>query len=224
MRVLGYLLLVVVSAPLVYVAVAFALMALPAHRDWRPAPQPVDAYLASNGVHVDFVFPVDSEVVDWLALFPLHHFPLFDGEPQYIAIGWGDREFYLTTPHWRDLRAGTALRALSGTNPSLLHVSYLRDIDQLFQVRRLAISAGEYASLAGFVRARLAAPETAAQPVAGFRYGPNDAFYPAAGSYSLWYTCNNWIGEGLRRAGIRTSVWTPFAANVFYDRTTITSH
>ena len=50
--------------------------------------------------------------------------------------------------------------------------------------------------------------------VPGHSYAPNDAFYEAKGSYNAFNTCNAWIGEGLRAAGVAASLWTPFSYNV----------
>ena len=41
-----------------------------------------------------------------------------------------------------------------------------------------------------------------------------DAFYDATGRYSAVRTCNEWVGEGLRRAGVRVGRWTPFPVTV----------
>ncbi|TQV79509.1 TIGR02117 family protein [Exilibacterium tricleocarpae] len=215
---IGFALLLPVLLPLAYVGAAYALMVWPANRDWQPAANAVDAYLASNGVHVDFVFPVRHGDVDWSSVFSFSHFPPLGSDIRYIAIGWGDKGFYLSTPHWRDLKFDTALSALSGGNESLLHVSYLRDMSQVYGHYPLALSEEEYARLVAFVRRKIDLSPAGPKPVVGFRYGANDAFFAANGSYSLWYTCNNWIGEGLRETGIKVSVWTPFEGNVFYAR------
>lgn len=44
----------------------------------------------------------------------------------------------------------------------------------------------------------------------GHGYGLADTFYAAKGTYSLLYTCNNWTGDALKAAGVRTGWWTPF--------------
>ena len=45
--------------------------------------------------------------------------------------------------------------------------------------------------------------------VAGAHYDDNDVFYEANGQYSMVNTCNTWLGDGLRRAGVPMSRWTP---------------
>ena len=44
---------------------------------------------------------------------------------EWIAFGWGDREFYIHTRTWRELRPGAAASALLGLGPAAMHVEYL---------------------------------------------------------------------------------------------------
>jgi len=39
-------------------------------------------------------------------------------------------------------------------------------------------------------------------------------FFEAAGTYSLFNTCNNWTSQALKQAGIGTHLWTPFTWGV----------
>jgi uncharacterized protein (TIGR02117 family) len=52
------------------------------------------------------------------------------------------------------------------------------------------------------------------KPLLGRGYGPADIFYEARGSYNAYRTCNEWTGEALRAAGVRTGIWTPFSESV----------
>ncbi|MDQ0571845.1 uncharacterized protein (TIGR02117 family) [Variovorax paradoxus] len=174
----------------------------------------VQAWVLSNGVHTDLVFPIRSTGVDWRQLFPLAHFKAVPPDAEFIAIGWGDREFYLNTPTWGDLTASRALGAMLGGNRALLHVSYLSRASLRKNAFRLPLSEAQYAQLAGYVRAAL--PSGRATPIAGTHYGNNDAFYEAEGGYHLFETCNTWTGRGLRQAGVKVSRWTPFDFNVVW--------
>ena len=41
-------------------------------------------------------------------------------------------------------------------------------------------------------------------------YGCCDAFYRSAGKASVVHTCNSWVADWLRLAGVKTSLWPPF--------------
>ena len=45
-------------------------------------------------------------------------------------------------------------------------------------------------------------------------YTPTDGFYAAKGRFDLLRTCNVWIGERLRDAGLRFGRWTPMPLSV----------
>jgi len=208
------MLLAPLAGALLYVLVACALMVWPAHRTPPDAPIEVQAWVLSNGVHTDLVFPLRDHGVDWRTLFPPQHLRAPPADAEFIGIGWGDREFYLHTPTWADLTAKRALGAALGRNSALLHVSYLRRADLAASAYRLPLTAAQYQTLRAYVQAAL--PDGQAQPVPGAHYGRHDAFYEATGRYNLFETCNAWTGRGLRQAGIPVSPWTPFDFNVVW--------
>lgn len=212
LRRIAFTLLGLLLAIALYVAVACALVFVPANAKPSPEPSAVEAWVLSNGVHTDLVFPVRSATVDWLQLFPLSDFKAPPPDAEFVAIGWGDREFYLHTPTWGDLTAARAFGALSGGNRSLLHVTYLQRAQLQRGAYKLPLSQAQYAQLVAHVRATL--PSGRAVPIAGAHYANDDAFYEAKGSYHLFETCNTWTGRGLRQAGVTVSRWTPFDFNV----------
>lgn len=199
-----------------YIGTAALLTLWPAHADAPSAPAEVEveAYVLSNGVHTDLLLPIRSAVVDWTQIFPLADAPAPSADAAFVAIGWGDREFYLNTPQWADLTFSRALGALTGGNAALLHVTWLSRA----QVRRGAyavpLSTTQYGQLAAYVIAMLPTPR--AVQIAGAHYGREDAFYEAMGSYNAFETCNTWTGRGLRQAGVTTGRWTPFEQNVIW--------
>jgi uncharacterized protein (TIGR02117 family) len=195
-----------------YAATAFSLPLLPVG---TPAPAAdIEAYVVSNGVHTDLVLPVRSERIDWTTVFDPAHFRSMPPDASFVAIGWGDREFFLNTPEWRDLTVGRAVGALSGTGRSLMHVTWLRRADLGTRVWRLPLDAAGHDALVQHITATLHDGTPPARPVPGRHYGPTDAFFEARGAYDLFTTCNTWTGQGLRAARVPVSLWTPFAPNV----------
>lgn len=210
-------LLALASLVAVYFAASFVLVLFPTHTARRDEPVAVQALVYSNGVHTDLVFPINAQGADWSQSFPAQHLAEMPHGAAYIAIGWGDREFYLNTPRWRDLTAGRALQALSGSGRTLLHVSYLREADLQNGMHALPLSAKQYASLVNYVeRALVRSHAGPGVNVPGQHYGVHDAFYEANGAYNLFTTCNAWVGRGLAQAGVKVSAWTPLASQVVW--------
>src|SRR6218665_388843 len=71
-------------------------------------------YLTSNGVHTDFVVPIVNHQKDWGKELKLSKDFEQDSTRNWIAIGWGDKNFFLKTKNWDDLTVGTALKATFG--------------------------------------------------------------------------------------------------------------
>jgi uncharacterized protein (TIGR02117 family) len=166
--------------------------------------------VCSNGVHTDFVLPVKTEEVDWSAIFPPTHYPVDVTSFDHIGIGWGDLDFYRSTPYWRDFDMGIALRALGGLGPAALHVQYRPGPGASEDCARVAISVPQYRALADYVGATIVSTDAPVAP----GYGVTDLFYAARGKFSVIRSCNVWVGEGLKAAGLPSAVWTPFAFQV----------
>jgi uncharacterized protein (TIGR02117 family) len=210
------------AAPLAYLLLALVLGLLPVNRDFRPTPPEaggVTVWLRSNGVHAELVLPAAAPH-DWRTELPpadvvdaarLARPP----ELAWIAFGWGDREFFIRTRTWRDLRPGTAASALLGLGPAAMHVEYLAR-PQDYRARRIDLSPAQYARLVdglrtGFARDAGGRPRRIADP----GYFDTDAFYEGSGRYSLVLTCNEWIRRVLAGAGVRTAAWAPFEPPLF---------
>jgi len=184
---------------------------IPVNGEFAPAAQGVPLCVRTNGIHADFVVPAANETMDWRTRHPSAHFPRLEGQPAYIAFGWGDRAFYLDTPTWADLELATALKALSGLGQAAMHVEYVDLPARGERVACTRISEAQYGALARYIRGWFkhgagAAPIRIEAP----GYGAADAFYEANGAYSLFFTCNEWLRRGLAESGIRTPAWSPF--------------
>ncbi|MGI4778448.1 MAG: TIGR02117 family protein [Janthinobacterium lividum] len=222
LRTLAALPLALFPAAALYVGVAAILMLWPEHPDQRALrtgrAADIEGYVLTNGVHTDLVFPIRDGAFDWSSVFPATDAAAVPPDAEFIAIGWGDREFYLHTPTWAELTVPRALGAIAGRNSTLLHVTWLRR-DQFLATGAqrdgtyaLPLTTAQYASLVAYVRARL--PDGRASVLPGSGYGGQDAFYEATGHYGPFETCNAWTGRGLREAGLTMGRWTPFDHNV----------
>jgi uncharacterized protein (TIGR02117 family) len=196
-----------------YLGAALVGSHMPANPYWAETAGGITIYVETNGHHTGIVVPVAAAGIDLSLTFR----PTDLGDSRlagnWLAIGWGDRDFYLNTATWADLRPGTALSALIGSGHTLLHVDHLDqpypDNDQ----RAVRISRAEYNRLIAAVMSSLARGEDG-YPVAIPGYGDRDLFYEAKGQYSLLQTCNGWTAQTLKTAGIKAPLWTPFSGGV----------
>jgi len=218
LRWLGRLLLGLIAVQLLYFAAATIGGMIPANAQWKEAGEGIRVYVADNGVHTDLILPVAAEGVDWRDL--VRPGDIRDSRYaglSHLAFGWGDRAFYLETPDWGAIRPGTALKALFGSDGTVLHIAHMPEPRPGPKLRAVMLRPDEYRRLAAYVRATFATgPDGRAAPIPG--YGAADAFYAARGRYSPLSSCNEWTGRGLRTAGVRTGAWTPLAFSVMFWR------
>jgi Protein of unknown function (DUF2459) len=172
-----------------YLAAAALLGRIPVNAGWTEPAEGITIFVQTNGVHTGIVLP--------------------DGPGRWRAFGWGDRDFYLNTPGWGDVRPMTVLAALAGSGQTLVHVDRLGPFRPDANWRPLRLRAPEYARLRATIAGTLA-PGGRAIP----GYSRDDAFYPARGHYSAFITCNVWTARALATAGVRTGWWTPFESDV----------
>jgi uncharacterized protein (TIGR02117 family) len=192
-----------------YALAGVALATIPRNQGWRAPAAGVTIWIEDNGVHTGIVMPKVAAGVDWRRDFPAADLP----DPRYaghdhVAVGWGERAFYLGTPTWSDVRLATVVHAAFGSADTLLHVEHIPRPTAGAQVRAVTVTPGQYRRLA----ARIRASRSAGAAIAGYqRY---DVFYPGTGRYDALHTCNAWTGDTLADAGIRVGWWTPFADGV----------
>ncbi|TDQ83426.1 uncharacterized protein (TIGR02117 family) [Dongia mobilis] len=209
-RGLAMLLATLLGLCLAYLFAAFVLTMIPR----RALPHGIDDFryfACDNGVHVDILLPVVGGGRDWRSFFPPADFAGDVAGASHIGFGWGARDFFATTPHWRDMRPWPILKALFWLDESVLHVSYHGNPAGAAGCRALVADAAGRERLFAFIDATLGG---AARRVDLPGYGPNDAFYAAVGRYSLFRTCNIWSADALHQAGAPTGLWSPFSFQV----------
>jgi uncharacterized protein (TIGR02117 family) len=104
-----------------------------------------------------------------------------------------------------------------GRGPSLVHVEHERDPRPNEYQQPITLTAGEYRKLAIHIRQSFGIDSSGRTiPLRGRGYGPADIFYEGRGRYDAYRTCNEWTGEALRAAGVRTGVWTPLSQSIMW--------
>ncbi|MEO6247049.1 MAG: TIGR02117 family protein [Sphingomicrobium sp.] len=205
----GRLLLLVAAIPILYLAAALIGSLVPVNATWREPAQGETIYLVSNGVHTDLILPAVAEGLDWRPLLPASDFARPDPGAHWLAFGMGERRVYLETPHWADIRPRTVWAALVG-GERVMHAEWVAD--PAWRARAIRLRPEEYRRLWAAVRASFRV-DAHGRPVRIDHpgYGPDDAFYRGVGRASAIKTCNIWAGDMLRLAGVKTSLWSPFA-------------
>lgn len=183
----------------------------------KGADSKVAIYIKTNGVHTDIVVPVRTSQRDWSTHVLFANTVGKDTAFNYLALGWGDKGFYLQTPEWKDLKASTALKAAFGLSSSAMHATFYRQMSESETCRKIAITTWEYDQLIKYIDESFQhnADGTYQYISTNANYGTTDAFYEAKGKYSLFYTCNTWANQALKSCGQRAALWTLTDKGIF---------
>lgn len=201
-KLIGKALLWLLGLVLLYLVLAVVLSLIPTRPPATAGQPDHDIYVSSNGVHTDFILPV--ELVPQPLLDQLGYL----GDYRYLAFGWGDKGFYLDTPTWAELSASTAIRAMLLPSATAVHVTGHPTVGADWA--HLRLSRQQVDRLNAYIAAAFRLSEQGElQRIDDSGYGNNDEFYEALGSYNALYTCNNWINGGLKEIGVRTALWSP---------------
>jgi uncharacterized protein (TIGR02117 family) len=217
-RAAGYILAVLLGATIFFLIAAFILSVIPVNRKPDATDNGIIIYIRTNGVHSEFVVPARTLLFDWPAHIPLEHTLETMAELDFIAVGWGDRRFYLNTPEWSDLTFSVAFGAFFLGQQPAMHIQYTREPKNQSHAFPIKVSEKSFRLLCDYI---LDSFETDFEghviQIHGHHYGKHDAFYEATGSFSLFRTCNTWTNNGLKAAGLKACLWTPFDMGIFYQ-------
>jgi len=179
----------------------------------------VTIYIRTNGVHTDIVVPVRNEHYDWSKEVKAKNTQANDTNFTYLALGWGDKGFYLETPTWADLKASVAFKAATGLSNTAMHATYLYKIKEDATCKKIEMSKTQYARLIKYLKDSFEKDSKGnfMHIKTNANYSNTDAFYEANGSYSLFHTCNTWANNGLKACGQKCCFWTPFDKGIFLN-------
>jgi len=171
-------------------------------------------YLLSNGVHIELCLPLTAQLEPEIA----RRLPIGKRSDYYVCFGWGDREFYPGTPTIEELAVLPSLQSLFLPTPGAMLIGLYRESVLLPYSEAVEISETQLRRLYDYVQEYIIwKQENGKKAPAIIEPGKissgyqTDFFIEAAGTYSLFFTCNNWTNSALKYAGIPTSLWTPLA-------------
>jgi len=185
------------------------------------APDEMDIYLLTNGIHSDIVVPTITDQINWFEKMDHLGSTIDTTSFKYVAIGWGDKGFYLNTPSWSELKASTALKATIGVSGTAIHATYYEDMVEGENCTKITISKEQYARLIQYLNSSFDLDSNGGYMKIETEATKSelDAFYEATGRYSLFNTCNSWTNKGLKESGQKACLWTAFQKPIFlqYD-------
>lgn len=213
-----YTLISLISAIILYFGFAYFLARIETEKEIIYAnEEEIDIYIITNGVHTDIAFPVKTSHFDWSKEVKFCNTKSQDSTLQYLAMGWGDKGFYLETPTWADLKVSTAFKAAFGLSNTAMHTTFYKSFSENDKCKKIKISASQYLRLINYITDSFQKDENGhfmhikTEAV----YGKRDAFYEANGKYSIFYTCNTWANNSLKSCGQKACLWTPFDTGIF---------
>jgi uncharacterized protein (TIGR02117 family) len=169
-------------------------------------------FLLSNGVHTDIVLPLDSSPNNFIQNLK----PPTNQAYRYIAIGWGDKGFYLNTPTWADLTFSTAFKALFGLGGSAMHCTWYTEMLEGEKCKAIRLNEIQYQLLCKRIETQFKRMQKEPISIEGYTYGNHDRFFEAKGRYSFFYSCNTWTNSVLKEGQVRTAIWTLYPKPLFH--------
>ncbi len=222
-RALFWSAVVVLGGPLLYLLAAVGLALIPVNRGFVETAGGIEIFLVSNGVHVDFLVPASTPIRDWPRDLSRKDFRGIDESWSHILFGWGDRAIYLETPTWADLKLSTALNAVFLPSSSVVHAQYVLGPPvedgpvKDWSCRRVRLSEEAYRELCAYLDSSFRTDASGGFVlIPGKGYGESDNFYEGEGKYHALNTCNLWANRGLKKIGVRTALWSPFAQGILF--------
>ena len=214
-KLLKYLAIFILSL-VTYLLIVTLLSFVSVNEDLVENQKEIPIYILTNGVHTDIVLPIKNEHHDWSTQLKFEHTKSKDTTYQYVALGWGDKGFYLETPTWADLKASTAIKAASGLSTSAMHVTFYKHLKENQSCKKLQVSLENYKKLIAFINESFQTKSGEFLKIeTNAVYGKHDVFYEANGSYSLFYTCNSWANQVLKSANQKAALWTISDSGIF---------
>lgn len=203
---------------LLYLFLSIVSIYIPVNKRFETPENGINIFLSSDGIHTDFIFPVQNGTYNWKKMFNSSDFNLGMQGHNYVSIGWGDKGFYLDIPTWNDLTFKVAFKAMCVPSPTLMQV---KEVEVLPKEKKnfveLRLSEENYLNLCNYIASYFCTLNDIPVILEGKGYTENDNFYYSDAKYHAFQTCNSWVVKALIVAGVRTSIWSPSAKGIFYQ-------
>lgn len=165
--------------------------------------------LARGPIHFDLLLPLTPDSRRRFGFAADQGVAIFHPEAQWLIVGWGAEDFYTSTANLADMSPAPVLRALTGDS-AVLRLDVAGPLGENPWLHWVFLSDAQLEALFTAIETALLRDTTGQPvplPVPGLT--GRDAFYRAKGRFNIAHTCNQWIGETLRAAGLPFGIWTP---------------
>jgi len=206
MRIFKYITYTILVFIISYLSLAYILVFFPNKSKISNNLKDKILYIYYNNMHSDIIINLKQTKTNWKKIFP----KLLKENSGYIEFGWGDRDTYLNTPKWGDLKLSTGVKALFINTPSLIHTIYYKNINDFTNIKEIKVTQEQYEKVQ-----RKILKSFGKEPIFVSKgYWDNDAFYNSNHKYNIFNTCNTWTGDILRECNVTMSYWTPFSFTI----------
>jgi uncharacterized protein (TIGR02117 family) len=164
--------------------------------------------VSNTGIHSNIILPLKNNIFDWQDYLSINEIGTDTiNNYNFLSFGWGDRDFYLSTPTLADFKLDITFKALFLPTPSVVYVKGYQAIPNDLEVKCVRITEFEYFQLTNYIQATF--KDDAKGQIIRIADGHTDnaGFYSAVGNYSILRNCNSWTGEALRTANVNTPLW-----------------
>jgi uncharacterized protein (TIGR02117 family) len=213
----SYSILFLISFILIYLLSAFCLSRVTVDKE-EGSTDDMAVYIKTNGIHTDIVVPLKNEMYDWSKEVRFSNTHLTDtAAVHWLAMGWGDKGFYLETPTWNDLKFSTAFKAAFALSTATIHATFYSSLAEDESCKKIRISTQQYQRLVQYLHKSFQQDDLGhLLPIlTNANYNNADAFYEATGHYSMFKTCNSWANAALKSCGQKACLWTAFDTGIF---------
>lgn len=216
-RIFYILFLTLLGLILLYFIIGYSFSQIEISGKKTSAPLDISIYIKTNGKHTDIVLPVKNDVIDWSLELPYRNNVSQDTIYDNLAIGWGDKGFFLDMPTWDDLTFTLAFKAAFWLGETAMHVTYYKELEENEDCIRIKISRDQYIDLISFIKNKFKLDSSGRfiNIKTNATYGLTDAFYEANGKYSVFNSCNTWTNDALSACGQKHCLWTFFDDPIF---------
>jgi uncharacterized protein (TIGR02117 family) len=197
-----------IAVPVLFYAASLLGSVVPGAR--ADLPQGADQYigLVRGPIHYDLLLPMTPAMRAHFGFAQAAGVPLDNPDVEWLIVGWGAREFYTSTATLSDMKASAVWHGVTGDS-SVMHLDVAGNLRGVDAIEFLPLSGAQMAALLATIDAKFQRDQ-AGRPIAlSTRFSDHDAFFEARGAFSIFYTCNAWIGSTLRAAGVPFGIWTP---------------